>query len=255
MGALVVLAAMLLRSRPADLGIGAYGQTGAEARKAASVPVARVSLAQVRRTGAFWCLTFIHLFGCLGHAVLLAHVVHFGRMEGVTPVLAAGLLSAAQGTSVLSRFGTPLFVERWGARGTLAVGFLLQGGSILLYLLADGTVAWYLVSVLFGLGLGAEMSAFPVVNRRYYGAGAPLNTIHAWEFGGGMLGMGVGGWLGGAVFQMTGTQMWSIVFASAATLLALPFILALPSRRTPMPLVAPDPVIPASAAVGAQGKA
>jgi uncharacterized membrane protein YdcZ (DUF606 family) len=51
------------------------------------------------------------------------------------------------------------------------------------------------------------VSRVPIMNRRYYGAAAPLNSIHAWEWSGGLVGM-----------------------AALAGSAALPFILSLPGR-------------------------
>ncbi|MBI4310282.1 MAG: hypothetical protein HY681_00765, partial [Chloroflexi bacterium] len=100
------------------------------------------------------------------------------------------------------------------------------------------------ISVLFGLGLGAEMTAFPIINRQFYGGSAPLNSVHAWEIVGALVGMGVGGWLGGVLFDMSGSYASSIWMGGLATLAALPLIAALPGRSARLPIVAAAQQIP-----------
>ncbi|MBI2170592.1 MAG: MFS transporter, partial [Chloroflexi bacterium] len=105
----------------------------------------------------------------------------------------------------------------------------------------DGAASLYTISVLFGLGLGAEMTAFPIINRQFYGAGAPLNSVHAWEIVGALVGMGIGGWLGGVLFDMSGSYATSTLMGGLATLAALPVIMALPGKSARLPIVAAAP--------------
>ena len=49
----------------------------------------------------------------------------------------------------------------------------------------------YLFAVLFGIGFGGEMSAYPVVNRQYFGTG-PIGTFYGFEMMGALLGHAIG---------------------------------------------------------------
>ncbi|MBI2321782.1 MAG: MFS transporter [Chloroflexi bacterium] len=241
-GVPMLAAALLLRSHPAQLGLSAYGQ-GASA---ATGPVARrpappVGLSQVRRDRTIWLLIAMHFLGCVAHAVPLAHVVRLAVLKGVPDVLAAGLLSTVSVVSIVSRFGVPILIERWSAKTILTLGYALQSLAVLSYLWADSTLALYLISIAFGLAFGAEMSSFPILNRRYYGARAPLNSIHAWEMVGALVGMGLGGWLGGVLFDWTGSYTLSIALAALLGLVAVPCILALPRQSDGPVFAAPEP--------------
>ena len=81
------------------------------------------------------------------------------------------------------------------------------------------------------------MSGFPIINGRYYGRAAPLNSIHAWEWSGGLVGMALGGWLGGVLFDLSGAYTWSILLAATASFATLPFILSLPGRAARQPII------------------
>ena len=179
----------------------------------------------------------VHFFGCLGHSVLIVHVVPMALFNGMPTLAAAGLISAISGTSIASRFGVPILTERWGGRTTLSLALALQSVAIVMYLGADSTIIFYAVSFVFGLGLGGEMSAFPVINGKYYGRAAPLNSIHAWEWSAGLVGMALGGWLGGVLFDLSGAYTWSLVLAATASFATLPFILTLPGRSDRQPII------------------
>jgi MFS family permease len=185
----------------------------------------------------FWFLIAVHFLGCLGHSVLIVHVVPIAIHRGASSLTAAGLISTISGTSIASRFGIPILTERWGGRTTLSLALLVQSVAIVMYLGAESSYLLYAVSVIFGLGLGGEMSGFPIINGRYYGQTAPLNSIHAWEWSGGLMGMALGGWLGGVLFDLSGAYTWSILLAAAASFATLPFIFSLPGRSARQPLI------------------
>ena len=65
--------------------------------------------------------------------------------------------------------------------------FFLQVAPILLLFFAHDPWQFYLFAVLFGIGFGGEMSAFPIINRQYYGSG-PIGTTYGYQ----MMGAGVG---------------------------------------------------------------
>ena len=237
-GVVMFVAALLLRSLPSDMGRMAYGEaTATSVGDVVAPPAQPVTLRMVQSDRTFWVLMIIHFFGCLGHSVLIVHAVPLALFKGVSTLAAAGLISAISGTSIVSRFGIPILTERWGGRTTLSLALLIQSFAILLYLGADSTISFYVVSVIFGLGLGGEMSAFPVINGKYYGRAAPLNSIHAWEWSSGLVGMALGGWLGGLFFDLSGAYTWSILLGAIASIATLPFILSLPGRSDRQPII------------------
>ncbi|MEE9201878.1 MAG: MFS transporter, partial [Dehalococcoidia bacterium] len=239
-GLLMLVAALLLRSHPGALVTVAYGgYTGYWRHWSRRSAAPSVTLRMVQGDRTFWFLIAIHFLGCVGHSVLIAHLVPLALLKGVPGLVAAGLISAVSGASIASRFGIPILTERWGGRATLTLAFLVQSVAILMYLGAESVFLLYLVSILFGLGLGGEMSGFPIMNRRYYGTAAPLNSIHAWEWSGGLVGMALGGWLGGVLFDLSGSYTWSIWMAALGGLAALPFILSLPRWGAQQPIVTP----------------
>ncbi|MDP6101102.1 MAG: MFS transporter [Dehalococcoidia bacterium] len=248
-GAILLIAVYFIRDHPRDMGTLAYGAElpshTSGAYPSPVTPAAPTTFQRVRRTGAFWHLINIHFLGCAGHSIILAHVVSIAIHSGVPGLTAAGVLSAVAGASILGRLGSPILAERLGGRRTFIMVLALQGLPILMLFGANLPWHFYLFALLFGPGYGGETPPFPMVNRQYYGSNSPLSNINGWQLAGAQIGMALGSWLGGALFDLTGTYTWTIAAATVFSLAGTLPSAALPSHRPG------DAPITASAADGA----
>jgi MFS family permease len=128
--------------------------------------------------------------------------------------------------------------ESRGSRTTLGLAMLLQTAPIFILVWADSLWAFYLFAFLFGIGYGGEMVGFPIFNRQFFGTNAPLSTIYGYQMAGATLGMALGGWLGGALFDLTGSYTWTAIAAIAYGFMGLLPAVFLPRhRRTSEPLL------------------
>ncbi len=221
----------LIRSSPQEIGLSAYGaeDTSREDERAAALP--GVSLREVLKQRTVWLLAAVHHLGCVSHAVILAHVVSMATLRGVSGVEAAGVLSTIAGVSIFSRFACSILVERIGGRALLTVAMFGQATSVLMLFFAADAWVFYLFAVVFGLCYGGEMVGFPIINRQLFGPKAPLSSIYSFEMIGASTGMGVGGWLGGWLFDVSGAYTLAIVASAVTGYLGLPLALALPRHR------------------------
>jgi MFS family permease len=153
-------------------------------------------------------------------------------LKGIPELKAAGILGTISATSIISRFFFPILTEKFGGKKTLAIAFIMQATPILFLFPAANAWSFYAVAFFFGLGLGGEMPCFPLINMQYWGPRSPLNIIYAWELAGGLLGMALGGWLGGALYDLTGTYTLSIATAFLFSAAGLAPVLALPRHRS-----------------------
>ena len=234
-GAVMIGSALLLRDRPQEVGLAPYGglppAEGGPDSAANPSPAAVLSMGGVAAMASFWGLVAVHTLGCIGHSVPLAHMVSIATFAGVPGLAAVGMLTVSSITSVVSRFGMSLMSEVWGARWTLALALFLQTVPMLMLVGANDLWVFYAFAGVFGIGFGGEMVGFPIFNRQYYGYHAPLNTIYSYQMAAALVGMSLGGWLGGELFDLTGDYTWSILVATAAGFLGVAAALALPSHR------------------------
>ena len=225
----------LFYNEPAQIGLRPLGASENEpVRQVQRGEIARIRtrvfFKQAQRTLAFWNLIGIHFWGCAGHAIVLVYLVAIAESEGVSPGLAAGAFVTMSVTSTVTRFAVPVLADHLGSKGVMAVCFSLQTLPIVLLFFAVEPWQFYLFAVLFGIGFGGEMSAFPIINRQYYGS-APIGTTYGWQMMGAGIGMAAGSLVGGWLRDWTGnfdaTMGLSLVLSTVGVL----SIVLLPTTR------------------------
>ena len=233
-GGVAILALVrLFYDEPAQIGMRPLGAAENEpVRKMQVGEIAkirtRVFFKQAQRTLAFWNLIGIHFWGCAGHAIVLVYLVAIAEAEGVSPGLAAGAFVTLSVTSTVTRFAVPVMADRVGSKGVMAVCFSLQTLPIVLLFFSTDVWHFYLFSVLFGIGFGGEMSAFPIINRQYYGS-APIGTTYGWQMMGAGVGMAAGSLTGGALRDWTGNFDATMGLSLVLSLVGVLSIVVLPA--------------------------
>jgi len=238
-GVVLLLFSSLIRTRPAEMGLTAYGTEEAGKETKASAASAAVSLRSVLASRPVWLLTGCHHLGCAGHAVILAHGVSMATHHGIPGLQAAGVLSAIAGVSIISRFTFSLLTERFGGRTILSLSIFGQSASILMLLFSTEAWHFYVFAVIFGICYGGEMVGFPIINRQMFGPKAPLSSIFSFEMIGASTGMALGGWIGGVLFDHSGNYTSAILVAAGIGFLALPLALWLPRHKRRVAASAP----------------
>ena len=223
-GLALVILVRFFYDEPGQIELRPYGATGNE-------PIRRVrygGIAQVRQTSAFWNLIGIHFWGCAGHAILMLFLVAIAEERGLSKGSAAGVFVVMSVLSTLTRFGVPIAADRFGSKGVMAVCFSMQCIPLILLFFAHDAWVFYLFAVLFGIGLGGEMSAFPIINRQYYGS-APIGTTYGWQMMGAGIGMAAGAVIGGVLRNLTGDFNVTILASFTLSAIGIAGIYLLPS--------------------------
>lgn len=228
LGVVLFAFSMLIRSTPAEKGLAAYGEGEGERPRSTAALAPALKMREILRLRPVWYLMGIHHLGCAGHAVILAHGVSMAHIAGVPPIEAAGVLGVIAGFSAFSRFAFSILTDRFGGRACLTAAMVGQSTSILILLVSTETWHFYAFAVIFGICYGGEMVGFPIINRQLFGANAPLGSIYSFQMVGASTGMALGGWLGGVLFDATGTYTVAIIVAAAIGYLGVPLALWLP---------------------------
>ena len=93
---------------------------------------------------------------------------------------------------------------------------MLQGFPVLMLFWAQDVWQFYLFAVVFGIGYGGEGSAFPIINRQYFGRG-PMGRSFGWQQFGAGAGMATGGGVGGALYAVFGSYDPAIILSVVAS--------------------------------------
>ena len=163
---------------------------------------------------------------CVAMSMPQVHIVAYCGDLGFGAARGAEMLSLMLGMGVVSRLVSGWVSDRIGGLRTLLLGAVLQGIALLLFLPSDGLVSLYVVSGLFGLFQGGIVPAYPLIVREYFPpqeAGARVGTVLMAT----LLGMALGGWMSGAVFDLTGSYRAAFLNGIAWNLLNLTIVATL----------------------------
>jgi MFS family permease len=114
------------------------------------------------------------------------------------------MLSLMLGFGIISRIASGFVADRIGGLATLAVGSAAQGAALLLYFMFDGLGSLYVISALFGLFQGGIVPSYAFIIREYFPpreVGTRLGVVLMMT----LFGMALGGWMSGAIFDLTGS--------------------------------------------------
>ena len=175
------------------------------------------------------CLAIIGC--CVAMAMPVAHLVAHASDLGHATARAAEMLAVALLVSTVVRLVVgALVVDRFGGLVALLVFSALQTAALALYAAADGLLALYAVSILFGIGYGGINICYPVLVREHLPraeAGRRLGVILLF----GTLGMALGGWLAGHIFDSAGSYTPAFLAGAAFNVTNLIIVFGL-IRRT-----------------------
>ena len=234
-GAMILVMIKFFYNEPAQIGVRPFGAPEDEPIKAVQTGEiagvrTKVFLKQAQKTSAFWNLIGIHFWGCAGHAIILVYLVAMAEDEGVSKGLAAGAFVTMSVTSTITRFAVPVIADRMGSKPAMAGCFFLQVAPICLLFFAQDAWHFYLFAVLFGIGFGGEMSAFPIINRQYYGSG-PIGTTYGYQMMGAGVGMAAGALMGGQLRDITGNFDATMGLSLALSMVGVISIMLLPTTK------------------------
>jgi MFS family permease len=234
---IILPVATLILNRPQDIGLLPYG--GGAQTSPHTAPEVNSAFGQVLRSPAFWIIAFVHFFCCAAHSGPLFHMVSLVIDAGVTQLAAATVFSWAGLASIVGRVGTGVLAERWGSKTILVAWLFMQASAVLLYVFPRDYGSFTALAVYFGLSYGGVMPLYAVVAREFFGERA-MGASYGGIFFISCIGMGLGAWIGGQVFDRTGTyQMMyvlSFLYGSAGAVLALWLRAPGPQRPVPVPV-------------------
>jgi MFS family permease len=185
------------------------------------------SAAEVVRSPQFWAIALTHFGCCAAHSGPIFHMVTHAIDQGVTGMTAATVLSVSGLSSVLGRIATGVLADRFGAKRTLIAGLALQAVMVSLYLLARDAGTFYGLALFFGATYGGVMPLYALLTREYFGDKV-MGTAYGGVFLISTLGMGLGSFAGGWLYDEFGSYVW--MFVTSATIGAMAGLLALTFR-------------------------
>ena len=155
---------------------------------------------------------------CVAMSMPQVHIVAYCGDLGYGAARGAQMLSLMLGFGIVSRLASGWISDRIGGLRTLLLGSALQGIALALFLPFDGMVSLFVVSALFGLFQGGLVPSYAIIVRELFPP-AEAGTRTAVVLMATLFGMALGGWLSGAIFDLTGSYRAAFINGIAWNLL------------------------------------
>ncbi|HJZ43701.1 MAG TPA: MFS transporter [Hyphomicrobiaceae bacterium] len=169
---------------------------------------------------------------CVAMSMPQVHIVAYCSDLGYGVARGAEMLSLMMGFGLVSRIASGFIADWVGGLRTLLLGSALQALALFLYLLSDGLTPLYVISALFGLFQGGIVPMYAVLVREYFPpqeAGTRLGLVIMAT----IVGMALGGWMSGAIFDLTGSYWQAFANGLLWNLVNISIVVFLLQRRTP----------------------
>lgn len=221
---LVVL--ILMRDRPADIGLLPYGASEApsEAADTASLGSTLLKpllvLKEASRSGTFWILfgTFF-ICGATTNGLVQTHMIAICGDFGIAPVMAAGMLAAIGAFNFIGTIGSGWLTDRFDSRWLLFWYYGLRGLSLLyLPFTGFGFYELTLFTVFYGLDWLATVPPTVKLTAQRFGANATI--VFGWIFFGHQIGAATAAWAAGLTRSVYATYLPAFYLAGLICLIA-----------------------------------
>jgi fucose permease len=208
--------------RPGDKGKKVYGEEdlAADIRPAEvqAVPERDWTLRTAFRTPQLWLLVFTEVcFWGVGEYMIIAHQVKYAQDAGYSSALAASVFALFGIVSMAGQVCSSIS-DKIGRETTLTIATVLSIGALIaLASVKDTSQPWllYVYSVASGFSVGL-FSPNIIVGTADIFRGRNIGTMTALLMTGTGIGGAIGPWLGGYIFDRTGSYHTAFIIAIAA---------------------------------------
>jgi len=228
----IIPSALLVREPPSLPTAAVVPATAAEGPE--------LTVAQALRTPQFAAIALTFFACCAAHSGPIFHMVTYAIDHGVPAMAAATVLSAAGVASLGGKIICGLVADRVGAKRVLVTGLALQAVAVSLYLVTRETASFYALALMFGFAYGGVMPLYAILVREYFGARI-MGTIFGAVAFVSTLGMALGPWAGGSLYDAFGSYVWLFIGSAGIGLGAVAIALSFrPPRQRVAALPSPS---------------
>ncbi len=196
-------------------------------------PEARAGLGffKAAKTVPFWLLSLTHFVCGTGCGFMMTHIVIFATDMKYPDMIAASLLSVQGGFNLIGVLATGYLSDQVSRSKVLALTHFVRTLSFavfIVFILSGGGSLWllYLAMAIFGFGWYTTAPLTAGLVADLFG-GSRMGTILGAANSFHMLGMAIGAYAGGFIFELTGSYLLFFVIQCSLSLLVSFFPLAI----------------------------
>ena len=166
---------------------------------------------------------------CAAMAVPQVHIVAHTTDLGYAAAHGTLMLSLMLGFGIVSRMVSGYISDTIGGLRTLMLGSMLQAFVLAGFLTTDALTGLYILAIAFGLSQGGIVPSYAIIIRSFFPA-----SQAGWRIGMALfftiIGMALGGWIAGALYDLSGSYTLSFIIAILFNILNLAIALMLLKR-------------------------
>lgn len=237
MWTLIPIALLVIRTKPADMGLYPDGRQGSEAvaETKASLSTTGLSPKMALATSTFWLIFISYLTLSFGQAGVLQNQVPHLEDIGFPLATAATALGIVGLMSAVGKLGFGWLCDKIQAKYVSGIGIGLQLVAIIILINvkpeSSQAIIW-LYAIFMGLGAGSWVPAMSMLVSANFGLvsyGAIFGAITlAYNFG-----TATGPLSAGYIYDITNAYYWAFILSAALQLIAIPIILAMRRPKSP----------------------
>lgn len=223
--AMVIPTALVLRNKPEDVGLRAYGAPDGYRTPAGTNNPVRMALRGLRivsASGAFWVL-FGSFFVCgvSTNGLVQTHFLEAAHDHGIARTAAATLISLIGLFDIVGTLFSGWLTDRYDPRKLLFVYYGLRGLSLLLLkpALESAHAPLWLFITFYGLDWVATVPPTVALCRELCGA-EWATVAYGWVYAGHQLGASLAAWGAGEIRDRTGSYQLAFLVAAGCCLVA-----------------------------------
>ena len=230
---LLPLNGLFLRHKPQELGLNPDGLEDEKRIESETVKVnhnigTKVdwTLSKAFKTKTFWFLMAFTFLSFAGIFLVFVHNVEFMVDHGISKMTAAYIFAMVGITSSLFRIFWGWLSDRIGREKTFTAGALCAclGVVSLLMIGSSGAVIFaYAFFIFFGMGWGVTAPMFMAISADLF-KGKGFGLIYGMVEGGVGIAGALGAWMGGFIYDTTGSYQWAFLLAIVLFILSIVFV-------------------------------
>jgi MFS family permease len=213
---LLIPAALLVRRAPPE-------ERPAQGAAADARPI---GVGEALRSTPFIVLAATFFACCATHAGPIFHTISYALVCGIPTIAAVSIYSLEGLAGLGGRIVFGLLGDRYGAKRVLIAGLFIQALAAGTFMFASRLGEFYAVASVFGFAYGGVMPLYAVLARDYFGQ-AIMGTVLGAAAMVSSLGMAIGPWIGGWLFDLFGSYapmyIYSFIIGLGAAAIAFAF--------------------------------
>ena len=174
----------------------------------------------------FWIIGLSYMLAQFGSVAVQMHAIPFLMDRGLSSEMASNVWGSLALAGIVGKIGLGYTADRFSAKVVFFISMLLEVMALIAALIRSSLAAAWLFALLFGLGMGGQLSSRPLLIGEYFGLRA-FGTIAGavWLFT--LPGLTAGQPVAGFLFDVTGSYGLAYTLFIVAFLLAMTVLLFL----------------------------